>query len=146
MLLITRLYIYIYIYDSGNAATGHFASSKAGPDIRYQMVTCCLACLECWRSLAPSNEYFPAVKSNAGGDRVRGPPAAHALSAALSSSRRCQQNQLFAQTIALCRGVGREHAESMLESTVSFPAIFFAAIIGVIVFIALSELLLDPHE
>jgi hypothetical protein len=26
----------------------------------------------------------------------------------------------------------------MLESTVSFPAIFFAAIIGVIVFIALS--------
>jgi hypothetical protein len=34
----------------------------------------------------------------------------------------------------------------MLESTVSFPAIFFAAIIGVIVVIALSELLLDPHE
>jgi hypothetical protein len=34
----------------------------------------------------------------------------------------------------------------MLESTVSFQAIFFAAIIGVIVFIALSELLLDPHE
>jgi hypothetical protein len=34
----------------------------------------------------------------------------------------------------------------MLESTVSFPAIFFAAIIGVIVFITLSELLLDPHE
>jgi hypothetical protein len=34
----------------------------------------------------------------------------------------------------------------MLESTVSFPAIFFAAIIGVIVFIALSELSLDPHE
>src|SRR5262249_60436853 len=41
---------------------------------------------------------------------------------------------------------GREHAENMLESTPSFPAIFFAAIIGVIVFIALSELLLDPHE
>jgi hypothetical protein len=52
----------------------------------------------------------------------------------------------FAQTIALCRGGGWGHAESMLESTVSFPAIFFAAIIGVIVFIALSELLLDPHE
>jgi hypothetical protein len=34
----------------------------------------------------------------------------------------------------------------MLESTVSFPAIFFAAIIGVIFFIALSGLLLDPHE
>jgi hypothetical protein len=34
----------------------------------------------------------------------------------------------------------------MLESTVFFPAIFFAAIIGVIIFIALSELLLDPHE
>jgi hypothetical protein len=34
----------------------------------------------------------------------------------------------------------------MLESTVSFPAIFFAAIICVIVFIALSGLLLDPHE
>jgi hypothetical protein len=34
----------------------------------------------------------------------------------------------------------------MLESTFSFSAIFFAAIIGVIVFIALSQLLLDPHE
>jgi hypothetical protein len=32
------------------------------------------------------------------------------------------------------------------KSTVSFPAIFFAAIIRVIIFIALSELLLDPHE
>src|SRR5215472_8375686 len=40
------------IHDSGNAATAHPALSKAGPDIRYQMVTCCLACLECWRSLA----------------------------------------------------------------------------------------------
>src|SRR6516165_9559914 len=43
-------------------------------------------------------------------------------------------------------GAGREHAENMLESTASFPAIFFAAIIGVIVFLALSELMLDPHE
>jgi hypothetical protein len=34
----------------------------------------------------------------------------------------------------------------MLESTASFPAIFFAAIIGAIVFIALSEVLLNPHE
>jgi len=34
----------------------------------------------------------------------------------------------------------------MLESTVAFPAIFFAAIIGAIVFIALSQLLLDPNE
>jgi hypothetical protein len=34
----------------------------------------------------------------------------------------------------------------MLDSTVYFPALFFAAIIGVIVFIALRELLLDPHE
>jgi hypothetical protein len=34
----------------------------------------------------------------------------------------------------------------MLESTVSFPAIFFGALIGTIVFIALSQLLLDPHE
>jgi hypothetical protein len=32
-----------------------------------------------------------------------------------------------------------------LESTVYFPAIFFAAIIGVIV-LTLNELLLDPHE
>jgi len=40
------------LYDSGNAATGHPAWSKAGPDVRYQMVTCWLACLECWRSLA----------------------------------------------------------------------------------------------
>ena len=45
-----------------------------------------------------------------------------------------------------CVGDGREHAENMLGSTASFPAIFFAAIIGVIVFIALIELLLDPHE
>jgi len=34
----------------------------------------------------------------------------------------------------------------MLESTLSFPSMFFAAIIGAIVFIALSQLLLDPHE
>jgi hypothetical protein len=34
----------------------------------------------------------------------------------------------------------------MLESTASFPAIFFAAIIGAIVFIALREVLLNPHE
>jgi hypothetical protein len=34
----------------------------------------------------------------------------------------------------------------MLESTVYFPAIFFAATIGVIVFIALSQVLLDPNE
>jgi hypothetical protein len=34
----------------------------------------------------------------------------------------------------------------MLESTFSFPAIFFVAIIGAIVFIALSQSLLDPHE
>jgi hypothetical protein len=34
----------------------------------------------------------------------------------------------------------------MLESTVSFPAIFFGPLIGTIVFIALSQLLLDPHE
>jgi hypothetical protein len=34
----------------------------------------------------------------------------------------------------------------MIESTALFPAIFFAAIIGVIVFIALRQALLDPHE
>jgi hypothetical protein len=34
----------------------------------------------------------------------------------------------------------------MAESRVSFPALFFAATIGVIVFIALSQVLLDPHE
>jgi hypothetical protein len=34
----------------------------------------------------------------------------------------------------------------MLESTASFPAIFFGAIIGAIVFVALSQLLLDPHQ
>jgi len=33
----------------------------------------------------------------------------------------------------------------MLESS-AFPAIFFAAIIGVIVFIAVSQVLLDPRE
>jgi hypothetical protein len=46
------------LYDSGNAATGHPALSK-GPDIRYQMVTCRLACLECCRSLAA--DYYAAV-------------------------------------------------------------------------------------
>jgi len=34
----------------------------------------------------------------------------------------------------------------MLESNAAFPAIFFAVIIGVIVFIALRQVLLDPHE
>jgi hypothetical protein len=37
----------------------------------------------------------------------------------------------------------RQHAANM-EST--FPAIFFATIIGVIVFIAVGQVLLDPHE
>ena len=32
----------------------------------------------------------------------------------------------------------------MMESTVSFPAVFFAAIIGVIIFIALSAVMLEP--
>src|SRR5215471_3113650 len=30
------------LYDPGNATTGHLALSKAGPDIRYQTVTCFL--------------------------------------------------------------------------------------------------------
>jgi len=34
----------------------------------------------------------------------------------------------------------------MMESTVSFPAVVFAAIIGVIIFIALSAVLLEPRE
>jgi hypothetical protein len=34
----------------------------------------------------------------------------------------------------------------MVESTVFFPTVFFAAIIGVIVFVALSAVLLEPHE
>jgi hypothetical protein len=55
------------LYDSRNAATGHPALSKKGPDIRYQMVAC-------WGDVGavspPSNEYFPAVKNNV---RVRGP-------------------------------------------------------------------------
>lgn len=28
----------------------------------------------------------------------------------------------------------------------SFPALFFAAVIGTIVFVALSQALLDPHD
>ena len=40
-------------------------------------------------------------------------------------------------------GREKQHAANM-EST--FPAIFFAAIIGVIVFIAVSQVLLDSHE
>jgi len=34
----------------------------------------------------------------------------------------------------------------MVESTVSFPAVFFAATIGVIIFVALSAVLLEPRE
>jgi hypothetical protein len=47
-----------------------------------------------------------------------------------------------------CIVLGRrsKHAGGMLESTAYFPAIFFAAIIAVIVFVALGELLLEPHE
>jgi hypothetical protein len=46
-----------------------------------------------------------------------------------------------------CIVLGRrsKHAGGMLESN-AFPAIFFAVIIGVIVFIALRQVLLDPHE
>ena len=40
-------------------------------------------------------------------------------------------------------GREKQHAANM-EST--FPAIFFAAIIGIIVFIAVSQVLLDPQE
>jgi hypothetical protein len=47
---------------------------------------------------------------------------------------------------SIVQGAGREQPESMLESTVYFPAIFFAATIGIIVFIALSQVLLDPNE
>jgi hypothetical protein len=47
-----------------------------------------------------------------------------------------------------CIVLGRrsKHAGGMLESNAAFPAIFFAVIIGVIVFIALRQVLLDPHE
>jgi hypothetical protein len=34
----------------------------------------------------------------------------------------------------------------MVESTGFFPAVFFAAIIGVIIFVALSAVLLEPRE
>jgi hypothetical protein len=44
------------------------------------------------------------------------------------------------------RAGARDHVGGMVESTVSFPAVFFAAIIGVIIFIALSALLLEPRE
>jgi len=43
----------------------------------------------------------------------------------------------------IVQGREKQHAANM-ES--AFPAIFFAAIIGVIVFVALSQVLLDPHE
>jgi hypothetical protein len=42
-----------------------------------------------------------------------------------------------------CAGT-REAARCNMEST--FPAIFFATIIGVIVFIAVGQVLLDPHD
>jgi hypothetical protein len=34
----------------------------------------------------------------------------------------------------------------MMESGLSTPAVIFAAILGVIAFIALSQVLLDPHK
>ena len=43
------------------------------------------------------------------------------------------------------RGGASDHRGDMVESTVSFPAVFFAAIIGII-FIALSAVLLEPRE
>ena len=43
----------------------------------------------------------------------------------------------------IVQGRDKQHAATM-EST--FPAIFFATIIGVIVFIAVGQVLLDPHE
>jgi hypothetical protein len=45
---------------TGNAATGHPALSKAGSDIRHQMVACWLAWLECWRSLAAVERVLPS--------------------------------------------------------------------------------------
>jgi hypothetical protein len=46
----------------------------------------------------------------------------------------------------IVRGGRSDHGGDMVESTVSFPAVFFAAIIGVIIFIALSAVLLEPRE
>jgi hypothetical protein len=37
----------------------------------------------------------------------------------------------------------KQHAANMVST---FPAIFFATIIGTIVFIAVGQVLLDPHE
>jgi hypothetical protein len=53
-----------------------------------------------------------------------------------------------AACINYCVVLGRrsKHAEGMLESSASFSAIFFATIIGDIVFVALRQVLLDPHE
>ena len=45
-----------------------------------------------------------------------------------------------------CVGTPEQARWGMLESNAAFPAIFFAVIIGVIVFIALRQVLLDPHE
>ncbi len=49
-------------------------------------------------------------------------------------------------TYCVVRGGGSDHGADMVESTVSFPAVFFAAIIGVIIFIALSAVLLEPRD
>src|SRR5262245_61734857 len=48
MLLITRIYIRFW---KPRHRSSRFVESRPGHDIRYQMVACCLACLECWRSL-----------------------------------------------------------------------------------------------
>jgi hypothetical protein len=76
------------------------------------------------------------ILGEVGGDGTGQAPAGPPYGAA-DESRPCRQNQRFAQIIALCAEAG---------ATISFPAVFFAAIIGVIIFIALSAVLLEPRE
>ena len=73
------------------------------------------------------------------------PAASSLVNAAIASSLRA----MLPKKRAVCINYGivqerdKQHPANM-EST--FPTIFFAAIIGVIVFIAVSHVLLDSHE
>src|SRR5215469_10573299 len=64
MLLITRLYIRFWKSRHGSPAL-----SKAGPDIRYQMVHAVCRASNVGAVLPPSNEYLPAVKAMGAGGR-----------------------------------------------------------------------------
>jgi hypothetical protein len=74
---------------------------------------------------------------------LRGKPKRLSQSSFLTVVRTLPKKRAVCINYGVVQDRDRQHVANM-EST--FPAIFFATIIGVIVFIALSQVLLDPHE